>query len=72
MEITPDLIEKLRELPLEAQREVLDFIDAPSQRRRCALASLQQEQLNFPVDHWGNWPADFSLRRQDLYGPRGR
>ncbi len=28
--------------------------------------------LNFPVINVGSWPADFSLRREDMYGDDGR
>ncbi len=28
--------------------------------------------LSFPVDHYGPWPADLSLRREDMYGDDGR
>ena len=24
--------------------------------------------LQFPVDHYGFWPSDLSLRREDMYG----
>jgi NADPH-dependent 2,4-dienoyl-CoA reductase/sulfur reductase-like enzyme len=27
---------------------------------------------DFPVIHVGAWPADLSLRREDLYGDEGR
>lgn len=28
--------------------------------------------FDFPVDHYGSWPANLSLRREDLYGTNGR
>jgi hypothetical protein len=28
--------------------------------------------LNFPVDNYDPWPADLSLRREDMYGDWGR
>lgn len=28
--------------------------------------------LNFPVDNYGPWPANLSLRREDMYGEWGR
>ncbi len=28
--------------------------------------------LDFPVIHVGEWPADLSLRREDMYGDEGR
>lgn len=28
--------------------------------------------LEFPVDRYGSWPADLSLRREDMYGDDGR
>lgn len=32
----------------------------------------QRPPLDFPVDDWGAWPEDFSLRREELYDDRGR
>lgn len=28
--------------------------------------------LNFPVDNYGPWPENLSLRREDMYGDWGR
>lgn len=28
--------------------------------------------LQFPVDHYGSWSQDLSLRREDMYGDDGR
>jgi len=28
--------------------------------------------LQFPVDHYGAWPQNVSLRREDIYGDDGR
>ena len=32
----------------------------------------ERPPLNFPVRDYGPWPADLSLRREDMYGERGR
>lgn len=28
--------------------------------------------LQFPIDHYGTWSRDLSLRREDMYGDNGR
>lgn len=28
--------------------------------------------FNFPIDSYGSWPSDLSLRREDIYGDDGR
>ena len=35
------------------------------------LPAITRPPLNFPVDHYGPWPAKLSLRREDLYCDRG-
>jgi hypothetical protein len=30
------------------------------------------EPLNFPVDSYGSWPKNLSLRREDIYDDKGR
>ncbi len=74
MTIEQQVLEKLRELPPEKQREVLDFVDslkakdAPNAPRR-SLRGLWAD-LNFHVteediaqarrEMWGNFPRDIS------------
>ena len=72
MELSETLLEKIKALPPAAQREVLDFVDFLMQRRHEVTASNERLPLSFPVDHWGSWPSGLSLRREDLYGRRGR
>ncbi len=36
------------------------------------VAKKERPPLNFPVDSYGSWPADLSLRREDMYGDSGR
>jgi len=31
---------------------------------------LQSDLSDFPVDHYGAWPADLSLRREEMYDDR--
>jgi hypothetical protein len=32
----------------------------------------KRQPLKFPVDRYGLWPEDLSLRREDMYGEWGR
>jgi hypothetical protein len=32
----------------------------------------QRQPFNFPVDDYGPWPTDLSLRREDMYDDFGR
>lgn len=36
------------------------------------MTNAKRLPLQFPVDHYGTWPQDFSLRREDMYGNDGR
>jgi len=36
------------------------------------LAKEERPPWNFPVDHYGSWPSNLSLRREDMYGDNGR
>ncbi len=53
--------------------------DIPPGQRRIVLVIDDQPPvepnrppLNFPVDDYGPWPANLSLRREDLYDDFGR
>jgi hypothetical protein len=37
-----------------------------------AVTKEKRPPLNFPVITVGSWPADLSLRREDMYGDDGR
>ena len=67
------LIDKIQSLPAERIEEVEDFVDflktRPGQRKTAAKG---EKPLAFPVVSVGEWPADLSLRREDLYGDNGR
>jgi hypothetical protein len=39
---------------------------------RSAQGAQKQEREPFPVDDLGPWPADLSLRREDMYDDWGR
>jgi len=74
MSVEQSVLDKLQALPPEMQREVLDFIEFLSQRGGAQPQSTEcrRKLLDFPVDHYGPWPAGISLRRESLYGNRGR
>ncbi len=36
------------------------------------VKDAERPPLNFPVDHYGSWPDDLSLRREDMYNDNGR
>lgn len=65
-----DLVEKLRTLPPERIEEVADFVDFLKQRIQ-AKKTAKREPLDFPVISVGQWPADLSLHREDMYGDDG-
>jgi hypothetical protein len=75
MTIEEQVLEKLRELPPEKQKEVLDFVDFlkeknSTKRERRSLLGLWAD-LNFHVteediaearrEMWGNFPRDIEL-----------
>lgn len=41
---------------------------------RYAAEAVRERELplKFPVDRYGSWPEDLSLRREDIYGDWGR
>ncbi len=52
------------EIPAGDYQIVLVMAEQPSQAPR--------EPFQFPVDDYGAWPVDLSLRREDMYGDFGR
>jgi len=36
------------------------------------VSGQKKGALKFPVDHYGPWPGDLSLRREEMYGDDGR
>jgi hypothetical protein len=66
--ISPDGIISLK-LPLGVQsgeyRTVLVIEEQP-------IRNGKRPPLNFPVDHYGPWPSNLFLRREDIYGDDGR
>lgn len=36
------------------------------------ISNGKRPLLNFPVDYYGSWPSNLSLRREDMYGDDGR
>ena len=64
------LLEKIQALPAERIAEVEDFVDFLKQR--ASKKSAEDVPLDFPTMSVGKWPADLSLRREDMYGDDGR
>jgi hypothetical protein len=46
-------------------RVVLVIDENPAPKR-------SRQPLKFPADHYGAWPSNLSLRREDIYGDDGR
>ena len=67
------LIAKIQSLPTDRIAEVEDFVDFLRKRVRLSKSTATgQDNLDFPVDDLGPWPADLSLRREDMYDGDGR
>jgi len=67
------LVNKLKALPPDRVAEVEDFVDFLRSRGPTELtAAKPRVPFNFPVDWIGQWPEDFSLRREEMYGDNGR
>ncbi len=45
----------------EGEHRVVVVIDEQSVKKE------KRQPLDFPVDHWGSWPENLSLRREDMY-----
>ncbi|MBW4659910.1 MAG: hypothetical protein KME15_14635 [Drouetiella hepatica Uher 2000/2452] len=52
------------EIPAGDYQIVLVMEEQPTQEQR--------QPFKFPVDDYGPWPTDLSLRREDMYGDFGR
>lgn len=52
-------------LPPGEHRVVLLIEEQPQTQK-------ERPPLNFPVDSYGSWPDDLSLRREDMYDDWGR
>ncbi len=50
----------------EGEHRVVVVIDEQSVKKEKRLP------LDFPVDNWGPWPENLSLRREDMYDEWGR
>lgn len=51
---------------LPGEHRVVIVIDEEPANRRKKTA------LKFPVDHYGPWPGNLCLRREEMYGDNGR
>lgn len=60
-----DLLVHLPSDIVPGQHHVVLIIDQPDM-------PSEGDALNFPVDHVARWPANLSLRREDIYGDDGR
>lgn len=74
MNIEQSIMEKLKNLPPARQREVLEYIESLQQpgAAEASEPGAGRPPLDFPVDRLGAWPAGLSLKREALYGDRGR
>ncbi|MEH1819408.1 MAG: hypothetical protein V7L31_10075 [Nostoc sp.] len=62
------------QLPLdipEGEHQVVIVIDEKPLAEK-AESKEKCPPLNFPVDNYGPWPENLSLRREDMYGDWGR
>ena len=65
--VTPDHELKVQlpaDIPAGDYQVVLVMAEQPTQKPR--------KPFKFPVDDYGPWPVDLSLRREDMYGDFGR
>jgi len=65
--ISPDHELKIQlppDIPAGDYQIVLVIEEQPTQKQR--------KPFKFPVDDYGPWPVDLSLRREDMYGDFGR
>lgn len=62
------------QLPLdipEGEHQVVIVIDEKLLVEK-AESKQKRPPLNFPVDNYGSWPENLSLRREDMYDDWGR
>ncbi|MEH2386050.1 MAG: hypothetical protein V7K14_09780 [Nostoc sp.] len=62
------------QLPLdipEGEHQVVIVIDEKPLTEKVE-SKEKRPPLNFPVDNYGYWPENLSLRREDMYGDWGR
>lgn len=55
----------------EGEHQVVIVIDEQPLTEK-ALETQKRPPLKFPVDNYGVWPENLSLRREDMYGDWGR
>lgn len=66
------LFDKILSLPTDRIAEVEDFVDFLKQRAKDRKTIANKQALNFPVISVGQWPTEFGLSREDMYGDDGR
>jgi hypothetical protein len=55
----------------EGEHQVVIVIDEQPLTKK-AQTKQKRPPLKFPVDNYGAWPENLSLRREDMYGDWGR
>lgn len=55
----------------EGEHQVVIVIDEQILGEKVEIKQ-KRPPLNFPVDKYGSWPENLSLRREDMYGDWGR
>ena len=58
------VLKPLEPLDIKEHTKVRIIIEPEKDRKR--------PPLNFPVDSYGPWPKNLSLRREDIYNDKGR
>ncbi len=58
------------DIPVGEHKVVLVIDEKPLPEK--PLSKEKRLPLNFPVDNYGSWPENLSLRREDMYGDWGR
>ena len=58
------VLKPLEPLDIKEHTKVRIIIEPEKDRKR--------PPLNFPIDSYGSWPKNLSLRREDIYDDKGR
>ena len=59
-------VERVAELTIEQLREIIR--EEIANQKRLTTDLLHSDLSDFPVDHYGSFPEDVTLRREDMYG----
>ncbi|MCG6137914.1 MAG: hypothetical protein MET45_25310 [Nostoc sp. LLA-1] len=58
------------DIPAGEHQVVIVIADKPVAEK--VAMKEKRPPFNFPVDHYGSWPENLSLRREDMYDDWGR